>query len=185
MTLQDILDRLRRYEEELRDMLERFTRTKNGVDIGAGDSSRFEQIVVELRDLYDDSLGRNSYSSMTVNAFNEGIDNFTRSPSYRSVERVKGIVSSVVTRLERNPDLLVSKDQHLHSATTTQVPLEVPEKVTLRWLFNHVPYTYWLGLTGMLIFSFSLGVAATAKLSIVQEWIGVNVETVVNQDTGR
>ena len=182
METQEALDILRQYENELEGILGRFSRTRDGIHIARQDSSRFEQMVVELRDFYDDALGKNSYSSMTVSAFNEGVSNFTGSPSFNSVQRVKGIVSSVITRLERVPDLLTKADVQSASATATQEPLAIPERVTLRWLFNHVPYSYWVAFIGLLFAAFSLGVAATAKLSIVQEWVGIKVEAPASKD---
>ncbi len=185
METQKALDTLRQYERELEGILGRFSRTRDGIHIVLEDSPRFEQIVVELRDLYDDALGKNSYSSMTVSAFNEGVSNFTGSPSLNSVQRVKGIVSSVITRLERNPDLLTKGDVQSPSATATQEPLAIPEKITLRWIFNHVPYTYWVAFIGLLFAAFSLGVTAAAKLSIVQEWVGIKVEAPASKNDNR
>lgn len=185
METQEVLDTLRQYERELEGILDRFSRTRDGMHIAHEDSPRFEQIVVELRDLYDDALGKNSYSSMTVSAFNEGVSNFTGSASFNSVQRVKGIVSSVITRLERNPGLMTKGDVKSPSAIAAQEPLAIPEKITLRWLFNHVPYTYWVAFIGLLFAAFSLGVAAIARLSIAQEWVGIKVEAPASMDSNK
>jgi hypothetical protein len=177
MDVEAALDFLRKYESELDGILSRFSRTRDGIHIAHDDSPRFEQMVVEIRDFYDDVLGANSYSSMTVSAFNEGVSNFTGSPSFNSVQRVKGIASSVITRLERNPELLNESNTRSALATVTQEPLKVPENVTLNWLFNHVPYSYWAAFIVLLFGAFALGVTATAKLTIVQEWAGIIVES--------
>lgn len=63
----------------------------------------------ELLDLLNDSLGSNSYSYEIANEFNEGISNYFRTPSYKSVENMLSIVRATLTRLKRNPDLLNRK----------------------------------------------------------------------------
>lgn len=64
-------------------------------------------------------------------------------------------------------------------ASSVQKPLATPEKVTLRWLFNHVPFRIWAMLIGFLIAAFTFGALATAKLSFVQEWFDIKVEEIV------
>lgn len=49
---------LREYEIELDEILSRFTHTRDAIHIASEDGSRFEQIVVELCDFYDDVFGR-------------------------------------------------------------------------------------------------------------------------------
>lgn len=106
MDKEEAIISLKKYEDELGDILRRFKRTSNSTHIDQNDDPRFRQLVIELRDFLDDILGTNSYSTMIVNYFYDGISNFYGSPSYNSVERIRGVVSSVITRIERNPKIL-------------------------------------------------------------------------------
>lgn len=179
MNIKKAIEFLQQYKTELEGILGRFTRSSDALTMALEDDSRFHQMVLELRDFYDDILGENTYSSMTVDAYNEGAGNYLRSPSFASVQRVIGIVSSVITRLERNPDLLTKADDLITSTIATQKPLTIPEKVTLMWLFNHVPFRIWAMLIGFLIAAFSFGAVVTSKLSFVQEWLDIKVEEIV------
>ena len=168
------IERLRQYEQELQAIASRFTRSRDSLHIGNGDNSRLHQIVIELRDLFDDLLGQNSYSGMIVNAFNEGVSNFLRTPSLNSVKQVKGIVAAAATRIEENPGLIQeSEETNPPQQVATQTALELPERVTLHWLYKNVPYRFWLGLGSLLIAAFVLGATAVLKLQIVQQWLGV------------
>ncbi len=171
MTREEALQRLSQYEAELRAILGRFVHKPGSISIAKDDQSRLEPLVIELRDLFTDFLGPNSYSTMVVNAYNEGVANFYSRPSYNSVERLIGIVSAASVRIKNNPDL---PKQTLAEVATEPKPkeLEVPDKVTLQWLTNHVPVSLWLMVAGMLAASFMLGISA-AKLSIVQEWFNI------------
>lgn len=171
MTSDRALERLEAYKQELEAIHSRFRRTRDGIHIGDGDDGRLHQMVLELRDLFSDLLGQNTYSSMVVSAYNEGISNFLSSPSFNSVERIKGVVSAAMTRIRENPSLLVMPDKKEVSTPIEQ--LKLPERVTLRWLYEHVPYSLWASLVGLLLAAFALGITAAIKLSLVQQWFGV------------
>ena len=109
MNTDQIINEIRRYESELASILSRFTDSRDSIHIGRGDDPKFRQYVRELVDLFNDVLGQNNYSWNIVNEFNEGISNFTRSPSYKSVENILSIVRAALTRFNRNPELLVRK----------------------------------------------------------------------------
>jgi hypothetical protein len=98
---------LKKYENELGNILGRFKRTSDSIHIDQDDDPRFRQLVIELRDFLDDSLGTNNYSTMIVNHFNEGIANFLGTQSYKSVESIRGVVSAVITRIKCNPKILM------------------------------------------------------------------------------
>jgi len=104
-----IVGELKRYEHELSGILGRFTRSRDGIHIGQGDDPTFRQYVRELIDLFNDTLGQNSYSRQVAGEFNDGVANFTRSPSYKSVENILAVVRAALTRFTRNPELLVRK----------------------------------------------------------------------------
>ncbi|MHB8166844.1 MAG: hypothetical protein ACYDDT_08750, partial [Sulfuricella sp.] len=46
--------------EELHSIQSRFRRTRDSIHIADGDEGRLQQMVIELRDLFDDLLGKNS-----------------------------------------------------------------------------------------------------------------------------
>lgn len=164
---------LQEYESELDRILSRFTRSDSGIWINSDDKPRYDQIVIELRDYYYDLFGDNNYGTMTVNAYQEGISNMYESPSLNSVQRVRSVVSSVIKRIERNPEIL----EKIETKPSENVPvLQYPEKLTLKWLITHVPMTMWLTFAGVIIASFGLGVTATLKLSIVQDWLGITIQ---------
>ena len=56
--------------------------------------------------------------------------------------------------------------------TTLGTPLELPEKVTLKWLFNHVSYHFWLALFSIAVASFVAGVTTASKFPFIRQWFG-------------
>ena len=161
-------------------MLARFVKGRESWSLAEADAARYEPMVIELRDVFDDLLGSNTYSSMIVDSYNEGVRNMYGTPSYNSVRRVGGIVAAALVRIRQRPELLKKKDTEEESAVRKQQPLAIPETVTLQWLFRHVPWSLWAMLGGILVAAFLLGVSAT-KLSIVQEWFGLPVHTIQNE----
>jgi hypothetical protein len=174
MTSDRALERLEAYKQELEAIQSRFRHTRDGVHIGDGDDGRLHQIVLELRDLFNDLLGKNTYSSMVVAAYSEGISNFFNSPSFNSAERIKGVVSAAITRIRENPSVLATPDeQRVPLPIEPPPPLKLPERVTLRWLYEHVPYSLWAWFSGLLLAAFALGITSAIKLSVVQQWFGI------------
>lgn len=118
MDSRDTLSTLTNYKDELGGILSRFSHGRDSIHIDHNDDPRFRQIVIELRDFLDDTLGtKDSYSSMIVQFFNEGIDNFVGSPSFKSVENIIGVVSSIITRITRNPEMLSDVNNSSLSST--------------------------------------------------------------------
>lgn len=109
MHADQIIADLKRYEIELSGILSRFTRSHDGIHIGRDDDPIFRQYVRELIDLFDDVPGQSSYSSQIAGEFNDGVSNFTSSPSYRSVVNILSVVRAALTRFTRNPELLMRK----------------------------------------------------------------------------
>ena len=174
MTVDRALERLHTYEQELHSIQSRFRHTRDSISIAEGDDSRLQQIVIELCDLFDDLLGKNSYSSMVVGAYNEGRNNFYNSPSLNSVEKILGVVSAAITRIRENPSILkLNNPPQEPQEMASQQPLKIPDRVTLHWLYKHVPYTLWASLVGLLAASFFIGATAAIKLTLVQQWFGV------------
>jgi len=106
---QKIIDELKRYESELSAILARFSSSSSGLHIASGDDPKFRQYVRELIDLFNDTLGRNSYPAQIADEANEGVSNWLHSPSYKSVENILSVVRAAQTRLKRNPDLLARR----------------------------------------------------------------------------
>jgi predicted nucleotide-binding protein len=104
-----VIAELKRYESDLAGILSRFTQSRESIHIDRTDDPLFRQYVRELVDLFNDVLGRNSYSAQLVGEFNEGVSNFVGSPSYKSVENILSVVRAALTRFTRNPELLVRK----------------------------------------------------------------------------
>lgn len=109
MDASTIIAELKRYESELAGILGRFSRTRDGIHIDRGDDPLFRQYIRELVDLFNDALGRNSYSAQIAGEFNQGVSNFVGTPSFKSVENIISIVRAALTRFERNPVLLERK----------------------------------------------------------------------------
>ena len=108
MTPDQVIAEFERYEAELARILEGFSHTHDGIHIGQGDDPLYQQYVRELVDLYNDALGLNSYSSQIAAEFNDGFG-YLGSPSFKGVENVLGVVRASLTRLRRNPELLVRR----------------------------------------------------------------------------
>jgi predicted nucleotide-binding protein len=109
MDADTIIAELKRYESELAGILSRFNRSRDCIRIDQADEPLFRQYVHEIKDLFNDALGGNSYSSQIAGEFNEGVSNFVGSPSYKSVENILSIVRASLTRFGRNPQLLERK----------------------------------------------------------------------------
>jgi hypothetical protein len=164
------------YNKELKGILSRFKETRDSIYIDNNDDPRYRQIVTEIRDFIDDILGQNSYSTQIVSFFNEGISNFTGSPSYKSVENIHGLVASIITRIERNPQILTEKSNASYSRVNNgDDDLACPPKITLLWLAKNVPITFWLWLAGLLLTAFIAGITF-GQLSLVKELIGIRQE---------
>jgi hypothetical protein len=109
MTQEQVIELLKKYKNELEDILSRFIKTRDGIHIESQDDARFREMVVELRDLFiDEFVDSRSYVGPLIDYFNDSIANFIGSPSYKGVENVKGLISAALTRVERNPLALKS-----------------------------------------------------------------------------
>lgn len=166
------LERIDSYVAQLRGILSRFQKGRDTLHIHREDEAKLQQLAVELRDMFNDALGPNDYGAMVVDAFNNGTSNFLGSSSYASVEQIISIVSAARTRVADNPRLL-SQTTGATQSSVRRPPLAAPPQVTLSWLFNNVPYKFWLIAGGVIIASFVAGVTAAAKLQVVQQWFGL------------
>lgn len=109
MNTEQIIAEIKGYENKLAGILSCFTQDRDGIYIGDGDDLLLRQYVQELIDLFNDTLGPNSYSAQIAGNFNQGVSNFHRSPSYKSVENILAIVRAASTRFARDPEMLVRR----------------------------------------------------------------------------
>jgi hypothetical protein len=100
----EMISRLETYIGDLEKILSRFRKTRDSIHIDPEDEPRFRQIVLELRDLFDDEFvdGRR-HSQLLIAYFNDSISNWLNSPSHHGVENVRGVVVSALARVHRNP----------------------------------------------------------------------------------
>lgn len=172
MTSDEAKKILSEYKRELEEILSRFIRNRNGIHINNNDDPRYRQIVMEIRDFLNDVLGRNIYSTQIISFFNEGISNFIRSPSYKSVENIRGLVASIITRIERNPQIFTKKNKVSHPQVNKgDNDLAYPKKITLFWLVKNVPIKFWLWLVGLLLAVFVTGITV-GQVDWVKELFG-------------
>lgn len=109
MTQAELISVLESYGSELAAILGRFKKSKEGLWIGDGDHGRFKEICHELIDLLRDELiDGNRHANVLIGYFNDSVQNYTSSPSYRGVENVRGVVNAVLARVNRSPACLKS-----------------------------------------------------------------------------
>jgi predicted nucleotide-binding protein len=101
----ELIKEIERYETALTGILSRY----KDYNIKRDDDPVLRQIIHELIDLFNDSLGKNSYTYQIANEFNAGTANEFRSPSFKSVENIISVVRAALTRFKRNPELLDRK----------------------------------------------------------------------------
>jgi REase_DpnII-MboI len=108
MDAEQTLAEVKRHETEFAAILSRFKSNRDGIWIGEGDDPILRQHVREIIDLFNEIFGKNGYSQQISDEFNNGITNFSGSPSFKSVENILSVIRAVLTRLNRNPQLLIS-----------------------------------------------------------------------------
>ncbi len=104
MNRDEMLAALKAYESNLAAILSRFTKSGHGIHIDPSDNARFNEIALQLRDLFNDEfVDSQNHTQPLVNHYNDSISNYTGSPSYRGVENVKSVVTAALARVQRNP----------------------------------------------------------------------------------
>lgn len=106
MDIKIFIQTLREYKSALKKILSRFVHEYESLNIKTEDDPIYRQSVLEIIDLFNDALGNNQYSSLTTMHYNEGLTNFSRSPSYKSVENIIGVIGAAITRFKRQPEIL-------------------------------------------------------------------------------
>lgn len=134
MTPDEITAALKTYEAELAQILGRFTRTRDAIQIDSQDNYRMRTIVTELVDLLRDHIpGFTQHRRMIVNSYNEGVSNFTSSSSYASVQEIRDVISAVLTRIERNKNLFIQSVGHVSMAESARQLLDALAQIFLRF----------------------------------------------------
>lgn len=134
MTPDDILTALKNYETEVGQILSRFTRNHDGIHIALPDNYRLRTIVTELIDLLRDHVpGSAQHIRLIANSYNDGVSNMYRTSSYASVEEVRGVISAVVTRIERNKSLFAEPTGPVSVTDSARILLDAIDRIVLRF----------------------------------------------------
>jgi len=170
-----MIDQLENYRGELSGIISRFEHRENGLYIDSNDGDRLQVLVIELRDLFQDRVGPNNYSEMIVDAYNTGRRNYIQSPSLASVKQIKGVVEAAITRSRNNPSSFDPKEEAFDPKSDKSIvnKLRPPEQVTLRWLYEHVPYRFWISLGAVIVAAFSAGGYLVSRLPFLQRLLGI------------
>lgn len=72
MTSGQIIEELERYRFNLTEIMGRYVHGHNSLSIRREDDPRFRSFVIEIIDLLNDSFGKNQYSPLINQIFNEG-----------------------------------------------------------------------------------------------------------------
>ena len=73
---------------------------------------------------------------------------------YSAVDECVGIVNQVIKKLELESTQKIKQS----SNKPTKKEPEVPEKISLAWLYKYVPLSFWLALVGAFVIAFTAGV---------------------------
>lgn len=134
MKASEVLVALEQYNVELAAILGRFTRTRERISIDSQDNYRLRTITTELVDLLHDHVpGSAQHIRQIANSYNEGVSNFYNSSSYASVEEISGVVSAVITRIERNPTLFTESRGLIESGHAQHKLLDALDELVLRF----------------------------------------------------
>jgi hypothetical protein len=100
---------------------------------------------------FDDALCKKFefWSDHVKSAYNMG-----RETHHEALGECIGVVNQAIKKLE-------IPTANIESDKPQTKEIEYPNKVTLKWLYHHVPWSFWAWLIGLLISAFSLGVVVS------------------------
>lgn len=172
MTPEQIIQELERYRAELTGIMDRYDFSQPHFCIKNEDDPRYRTFVIEIIDLLNDTIGKNQYSPRINQLFSDGIAGYYNTPSHKSIEDIVSVIDSVITRLKRNPDFYIKKEELEKSNPIEKPvnenieekqeidPVHLPSKVNVGWLFQLLKRLS-LGSWSLLLFiiggSFTLG----------------------------
>ena len=134
MKPEEVVIALEEYQQELENILSRFTRGRSGIRIEFEDNYRVRAITTEVIDLLHDHVpGSAHHRHLIATYYNEGISNPTESSSYTSVKEILDSISAVLKKIERNPALLREASKPLAESTSQDDPLDRIETVLRRF----------------------------------------------------
>jgi len=133
MDFKKILKILKDYREDFNNILSRYTHTSDGIHMKSSDRSSYEKNIIELKDFINDILGKNKYVYEIEKAYIDGLDNFLGSPSYRSVEQIKCIIDALITRIQRNKDIVKKKEKKNNKRIIKENVFIIHGKDEARW----------------------------------------------------
>jgi len=133
MNFNKILKILKDYREDFNNILNRFIHTSNGIHMRTSDRSSYEKDIIELKDFINDILGKNKYVYEIEKAYIDGLNNFLRSPSYRSVEQIISIIDALITRIQRNKDIVKKKEKKISKRINEENVFIIHGKDEARW----------------------------------------------------
>lgn len=106
---ENLTQELERYTHIFDGILSRFIQTAEGFDIANGDDILCHDMILQIKDLFEDELDDGPSRSLDIiAAYNYSIDNMFASPSLNGVKRIRGIVAAALARVRRNPKALRS-----------------------------------------------------------------------------
>lgn len=114
MNIEEIVELLRQYHQEIEDILSRFTKTRDSISINRDDDYRMKELTTELIDLIGDNIPNSvQHARMVASAYNDGYSSYYGCQSWKGVKDIQGVVKTLITRIERNPGLFVPKEGYI------------------------------------------------------------------------
>lgn len=189
MEKDNFLEIIKSYKDQFEGILSRFSKDSAGLWINRDDDPIYRQKVQEVTDFLKDNFSNNPYSKQIQINFVEGISNFYRTPSYKSIENIISILGAIITRVSRNPEILNSSSrpkemEEMDKETTKNLGYE--EKVTFKWLWEHVPASMWFKFGSILVLVFTIGLYSSGIpfiKNILRQVPGYKVNLVLSQNT--
>jgi len=152
-----IINILEKTKKNLEQIITRFSKSSSGLLINIDDEKTYRTIIIETCDLLNDYLGTNKYSYMIGEHYRNGFTGFLNTPNIHSIECVISVINSTITRFRRNPNL-PEKLKNNNKDCNAETSLNCPEKVTVKWLIDNVPYRYYVSFVVLLFTAFLFGV---------------------------
>jgi hypothetical protein len=131
----EVIDALQHYKRELEGILSRFIVGHEGsitaFSITREDIPRLEQLVFELKHLFDDASvdAEEQHSKPLITRFKN--NNLFGKPTRKGVEDIKSIVSAAITRAERNPQALKATDVVAKDSKDRDALVRIAERLHL------------------------------------------------------
>ena len=130
-----ILKILKDYKLGFTSIVNLYIHTSDGIHMKSSDRSSYEKNIIELIDFINDTLGENKYDYVNKikKTYSDGLNNFLSSPSYRSVEQIICIIDALITRIQRNKDLIQKKEKRINEKIIKENVFIIHGKDEARW----------------------------------------------------